>query len=295
MLVGNMDTYEFGVLYDKKQFTSIEFLENINKQMNDMFEIKIYYSKLKGYNQEFQHLASNARIKNNDRYTLIAFLYLEYLNTHICVIQHSTAKYLTFKFYGLFQDKKESIEKSIFTIDFINKLFENGYIIRNVRIDIAFDFNLYFDETINIFFPIFEKKKRDAYVFKEGETVYFNSPLVNNCLMKQKSDNQNYNCSQKNCYFNIVIYNKSIKNGLNGNISRLEFSFKNVFNNQEIKYINNYSEFLEIINKLKSKIETYLFKTFEITIQKNEDIAYLSFGKGAVNNTNYLKELKKVV
>ena len=107
-----------------------------------------------GYNQELQHLASKARIKNNDRYTLIAFLYIEYLNTHICVIQHSSAKYLTFKFYGLFQEKKESIEKSIFTIDFINKLFENGYIIRNVKMDIAFDFNLYFDETIHIFLPI---------------------------------------------------------------------------------------------------------------------------------------------
>ena len=30
-------------------------------------------------------------------------------------------------------------------------------------------------------------------------------------------------------------------------------------------------EFLEIINKLKFKIETYLFKTFDIAIQKNED------------------------
>ena len=50
MLVGNIDTYEFGVLYDKKQFTSIEFLENINNKMNDMFEIKIYYSKRLGYN-----------------------------------------------------------------------------------------------------------------------------------------------------------------------------------------------------------------------------------------------------
>ncbi len=53
-------------------------------------------------------------------------------------------------------------------------------------------------------------------------------------------------------------------------------------------------EFLEIINKLKFKIETYLFKTFDIAIQKNEDKSYLSFGKGAVNNTNYLKELKVI-
>ena len=53
-------------------------------------------------------------------------------------------------------------------------------------------------------------------------------------------------------------------------------------------------EFLEIINKLSSKIETYLFKTFDIAIQKNEDKSYLSFGKGAVNNTNYLKELKVI-
>ena len=36
MLVGNIDTYEFGVLYDKQEFTSINFLENLNKQMNDM-------------------------------------------------------------------------------------------------------------------------------------------------------------------------------------------------------------------------------------------------------------------
>ena len=294
MLVGNIDTYEFGVLYDKQEFTSINFLENLNKQMNDMFEIKIYYSKRLGYNQELQHLASKARIKNNDRYTLIAFLYIGYLNTHICVIQHSSAKYLTFKFYGLFQEKKESIEKSIFTIDFMNKLFENGYIIRNVKMDIAFDFNLYFDETIHIFFPIFEERQREVYVFKEGETVYFNSPLVNNCLFQQKIDKQNYNCSQKNCYFNIVIYNKSLKNGLNGNITRLEFSFKNVFNTPKIKYINNHMEFLKIINKLKFKIETYLFKTFDIAIQKNEDKSYLSFGKGAVNNTNYLKELKVI-
>mgnify|MGYP000160785338 CR=1 FL=1 len=137
-------------------------------------------------------------------------------------------------------------------------------------------------------------KKREVYVFKEGETVYFNSPLVNNCLFQQKIDKQNYNCSQKNCYFNIVIYNKSLKNGLSGNITRLEFSFKNVFNTPKIKYINNHMEFLEIINKLSSKIETYLFKTFDIAIQKNEDKSYLSFGKGAVNNTNYLKELKVI-
>ena len=45
MLVGNIDTYEFGVL-NKKEFTPIEFLENINNKMNDMFEIKIYYSNL---------------------------------------------------------------------------------------------------------------------------------------------------------------------------------------------------------------------------------------------------------
>ena len=171
MLVGNIDTYEFGVLYDKQEFTSINFLENLNKQMNDMFEIKIYYSKRLGYNQELQHLASKARIKNNDRYTLIAFLYIEYLNTHICVIQHSSAKYLTFKFYGLFQEKKESIEKSIFTIDFMNKLFENGYIIRNVKMDMAFDFNLYFDETIHIFLPIFEEIQETPII------IFFHKPF----------------------------------------------------------------------------------------------------------------------
>lgn len=62
MLVSNVDTYEFGVLYNKNKVSPIKFLEELNEILNYTFEIKVYYSG--GIcNKEFFSLASKARIK----------------------------------------------------------------------------------------------------------------------------------------------------------------------------------------------------------------------------------------
>ena len=110
-MLANIDTYEFGVVY-KKEKNPMFLLNELNSFLNDIFEVKLYYTTSKGYDTQYQHLASKARIKSNDRFIFIGFLYVDYLDTHITIVQHSSANYLTFKFYGLFQKKHVMAMKS---------------------------------------------------------------------------------------------------------------------------------------------------------------------------------------
>lgn len=293
MLIANIDTYEFGIVYNKNKQTAIEFLNELNIQFSNIFNIKIYYSD-GNYNKEFEYLASKLRIKNNKRFTTIAFLYIEYLNIHITVVQHSSANYLTFKFYGLFQNNELSFEKSIFAFDFIKKLLEFNYKIRNVKVDIAIDFNLDFDNTVDVFQSIFKTINREPYLFKDNETVYFNSDLVNECLLNQKLYGEDLKCNQKNCYYNIIIYNKTLKNKLDYPLSRLEISFKNVFNLSKLKYLNKYKDIEIILNVLIKKIDKYLNNKYKITLQDYTSNTKLNLKDVSVNNINYLQE-KKVI
>lgn len=209
-------------------------------------------------------------------------------------MQHSSAKYLTFKLYGLFQEKEESLKKSIFTFEFIEDLLRYRYKIRNIKVDIAVDFNFDFTKIVSIFEPTFKKINREPYVFKKDETVYFNSSLVNECLIDQKIYKEKLNCNQKNCYYNIVIYNKSLKNNLGYPLTRLEFSFKNVFNSPKLKYLNNYDEVKILLNGLIKKIEKYLNNEFEITLQDYENGTRLNLKEVAINNVNYLQEKEAI-
>lgn len=293
MLIANVDTYEFGVTYNKRAFTPLVFLKTLNDYLDYSFETKVYYSN-GNYTKEFHHLASKARIKSNDRFTFIAFLYIEHLDFHITVVQHSNAEYLTFKLYGLFQEKEESLKKSLFTFEFIEILLSHNFKIRNVKIDIAVDFNFDFTKLVSTFKPTFKKIDREPYVFKKGETVYFNSPLVNECLIDQKIYKEKLNCNQKNCYYNIIIYNKSLKSKLDYPLTRLEFSFKNVLNLPKLKYINNYDEVKILLDNLIKRIEKYLNKEFKIILQNYQDETRLNLKEVAINNVNYLQEKKAI-
>lgn len=263
MLVANIDTYDFGVV-NKNSKSPKDFLNELNEILD--CEVKIYYTTLNGYEEKYQHLASKARIKNNDRFIFIAFLYVKSLDTHITVVQHSSAKYLTFKFYGLFQNDKKSRNKKAHTFDVIKKLLDNDYKLRNVKLDIAIDFEENFYSVAQKYELIFITKKREPYIYREGETIYFNTALVNECIFKQKNSKEELNCIQKNKYLNIVLYNKSLKNSLEYELTRLEFSFKNVFNSKKLKYINSFEEINILINELKKKVERYIGESLNIGI-----------------------------
>ena len=256
-MIPKIDTYEFGVVY-KKEKNPILLLNELNHLLGNIFEVKVYYTTSKGYDEQYQHLASKARIKSNDRFIFICFLYVDYLDTHITVVQHSSANYLTFKCYGLFQNDEKSKNKSIFTFDFLKNILDLKYKIRNVKVDLAIDFKEDFYTVIEKFEPVFKAKNREPYLYKENETVYFNTPLVNDCILKQKNSNEDLQCSQKNTYLNIVLYNKSIKNRLNYELTRLEFSFKNVFNTPKMKYLNKFEDIDILVKSLGKRVEKFL-------------------------------------
>ena len=252
-----IDTYELGIMY-KKEKNPMLLINELNHLLGNIFEVKIYYTTSKGYDEQYQHLASRSRIKSNDRFIFIAFLYVDFLDSHITVVQHSSANYLTFKFYGLFQNDEKSKNKSLFTFNFLKNVLDLKYKIRNVKVDLAIDFNENFYSVAEKFEPIFKAKNREPYIYKENETIYFNTPLVNNCILKQKNSNEDLQCSQKNTYLNIVIYNKTIKNRLNYELTRLEFSFKNVFNSAKMKYLKSFEDVEIIMNNLVKRVERYM-------------------------------------
>lgn len=292
MLIGNIDTFEFGVMFRKNKEDAISLLNRINKLAWDLYEIKIYYTSSKGYNDGYFDLASKARIKRNNRYKFIAFLFIKSLDIHIPVIQHSSSKYLTFKFYGLFQEDAKSYEKRKFTFIFINSLIDLGYILRNVKIDIAFDFNANFNTLEDRLIPIFEKRNRYPYIFKENQTVYFNTKKVNKCLFKQKRTHENLACNQKNCYFNIVLYNKGLKNSLDYEVSRLEFCLRGqYFNNNERKFITTYEDLDILIENIEKKINKYLNSIYHIEIVRPQQDKILTLNKVAANNVHFLKKI----
>lgn len=68
-MIPNIDTYEFGVVY-KKEKNPILLLNELNHLLGNLFEVKVYYTTSKGYDEQYQHLASKARIKSNDLSTL---------------------------------------------------------------------------------------------------------------------------------------------------------------------------------------------------------------------------------
>lgn len=290
MLLGNVDTIEFGVKYDNKKTSSMDVLKNIAKKLFD--EVKIYYTSSKGYDKQYHHLASKLNFKKNNRFKLIAFLYTKELDNYITVVQHSQSSYLTFKCYGLFQFDDISIKKRDYTYSLILSIEELGYLIKGVKIDIAFDFKMDFESMLYYLAPIFEKRKRYPYIFKDDETVYFNSELVNDCLFEQKKTKEDLKCNQKNTYLNVVLYNKSKKNSLEKNLTRLEFSFKNNslgINNKT--FSSFYSEIENIISILKKKINRYFNKRYSIKIQDFHDMEILSLHDGAVNNADYVRKI----
>lgn len=256
-MLANIDTYEFGVVFSKEKNPML-LINELNHLLGNIFEVKVYYTTSKGYDIQYQHLASRSRIKCNDRFIFIAFLYVDFLDSHITVVQHSSANYLTFKFYGLFQNDEKSKNKSLFTFNFLKNVLDLKYKIRNVKVDLAIDFKEDFYTVAEKFEPIFKAKNREPYIYKENETIYFNTRLVNNCILKQKKSNEDLQCSQKNAYFNIVIYNKAIKNRLDYELTRLEFSFKNVFNIPKMKYLNSFEDVEILMNNLIKRVERYL-------------------------------------
>lgn len=252
----NIDSFEIGLYFDRHKKTPIQLLEELKPIFINKFQIFVYYEN-QTYNDKYKQLATKLKCRYSQRVKFIAFLYFKLYDLYIPVILHSTADYLTFKIYGLYQYNQKADYKYFIFRNILKSLFQYGYYIKPVRVDIAVDVTADFVDVVDYVTPMLDKINREPYLFKENESVYFNTPNYNKALCEKRLNNSNTVNSQNSRYLCICCYNKTIKNDLNSIITRIEFSYRDKVSRLKAK-LKSIADVDMLIDKLFAEVAGYL-------------------------------------